>query len=501
MMYYELALIAVVLASSYWGVSVIRSDPQLRVYGIMQLAAAAAAGGGFYHSRGRGPAWLGVVGAFGAFAGACFLLIAPLARATARWFAAGKHFKMAQRLIGIADRLGPDSRVADENKFLATMRQIQDGNIDGSVATLTAARQQAHPAARLVIDERITMLYLAAYRWDEAIAHAEANLFYAVPPKADDLDARAALQRALGIALPVWVQLLGAYGYVGNLEQAARMLARLEQVCSGRDDAAIWVYRGRVIFLALAGRVPALEALVALPYSKHMSRRARAYWSAVAHERNGDAAAAEVAYVKARAFSRGARRVLIGRALDRLSNICPVELTPLALELVDRVEHLTPPVVQLRERPRAPWATHLLTASVLCVAAVIALTLGASSDIGVLVRAGAMVRGFVHDGEWWRIVSCNFIHVGGLHLLFNIFGLWFLTRECEHLFGSSRTLSVFAVAGITGFITSYLASRTRQPCRHRSRNRPYVVSRLGTLTSSVPPASDSATGTRSRSSN
>lgn len=129
-----------------------------------------------------------------------------------------------------------------------------------------------------------------------------------------------------------------------------------------------------------------------------------------------------------------------------------------AKERVDHVEQQAPPVVKVRERPRAPWATRLLTASMLGVAAVIALTVGDPSDMGVVIRAGAMVRGFVHDGEWWRLVSCNFVQFGWLHLVVNILGLWFVARECESIFGPTRTVAVFAVAGIGGFIATYLAS-------------------------------------------
>ena len=468
-MYYELALISVVIAAGKWGVSFVRI-PQMRLYGVMQLGAAIAAGLGLYHERLGGPAWLGVAGAIGAGAGACLLLIAPLARATARRFAAAERFKIAQRLLDIADLLAPGSGVGEEKALLAAMREIRDGNIDESVGTLTAARAQAHPDARLVIDERIAMLYLAAYRWNDAIAHAEANLFGVELPAESarqvlsdgnvvaNIRRPDSLRGMLGIAPPVWVELLGAYGYTNNLDQAARMLARLEEVCAGRDDAAIWVHRGRLIFLALAGRVAAVEALVAPRTSKHMSSGARAYWIAVAHERKGEAAAAEAAYAKARSRSRGRPRVLIDRAIERLGNLQPVDLTPLAKELVEQVEHQAPPVVQLRERARAPWATRLLTLAVLGVAAAIALTLGDSSDIGVLVRAGAMVRGFIHAGEWWRVISCIFVHVGGLHLIVNTLGLWFLARESEHMFGPARTVTVFAIAGVAGFIASYLAS-------------------------------------------
>ena len=457
-MYYELALLSVLIASSYSGVCFICSGHHRWLYSTMHLATAVAAGLGLYNSREGAPAWLGVAGTLSVGAGACLLLTAPLTLAVARRFAAAERFKIAQRLIDIADLLAPGSSVAGDLAFVATMGQIQDGNIDETVAKLRVASQQAQPEERLVIDERIAMLYLAAHRWDEALAHAEENLFSTRPPITEGANARAPLRSSLGIAIPVWVKLLGAYGYIGKLDQAARMLARLEHVCSGRDDAAIWVYRGRVIFLALAGRVPAVETLVARRASKHMSRGARAYWIAVAHECKGEAAAAEAAYGKARSHSRGARRAFIGRAIERLGNLQPVELTPLAKEIVDQVERQAPPVVQLRERPHAPWATRLLTASMLGVAAAIALTLGDSSDIGVLVRAGAMVRGVIHHGEWWRIVSCNFVHVGGLHLLVNIPGLWFLARECEYMFGPARTVAVFAMAGTVGFIASYLAS-------------------------------------------
>ena len=457
-MYYELALISVLIAAAYWGFYFLRTGPQTRTYGLMQLGAALGAGLGLYHRREGGPAWLGIVGAIGVGMGTCLLLVAPLVRGLARRFASSERFTVAQRLLDVAEMLAPGSGVAEEKQLLAAMREIRDGNIDPTVDDLAAQREKVHPEKRLAIDERIAMLYLAAYRWDDAITYAETHLFTAVAPLADTPLPHPALRGALGLAPPVWVELLGAYGHRGDLEQAARMLARLEEVCAGREDAALWVHRGRMTFLAHAGRVAAVQALVAPRTARHMSPGARSYWVAVAHERSGDARAAGVAYAKARSRSRGRPRILIDRALERLPGLHAIELTPLAKELVDQVETQAPPVVPVRERARGPWATRVLAASMLGVAATIAITLGDSSDLGVLVRAGAMVRGFIHDGEWWRLVSCNFIHVGGLHLLVNTLGLWFLSRECEHMFGPSRTVAIFGLAGVAGFVASYLAS-------------------------------------------
>ncbi len=454
-MYYELALISVVIAAGYWGVYFARIR-MIRTYGLMQLAAALCAGLGLYHRREGGPAWLGVAGAIGVGTGSCLLLVGPLVRGLARRFASAERFGIAEKLLAVADVLAPGSGIFEEKQLLVAMREIRDGKIDQTLEALRAARVQATPEKRLAIDERIAMLYLTAYRWDEAIAYAEEHLFSLTAPS--EVVPATALRRALGISPPVWVELLGAYGYRGNLERAARMLARLEEVCAGRDDAAMWIHRGRLVFLALAGRVVAVEALLTRQTSAHMSPGARAYWRAVAHEHHGDAPAARLAYAKARSKSRGRPRALIDDAIAHLDQAVPAELSPEILELVARVEAAPPPVVAVRERRRGPWLTRALTATMFVVAGVMLVALGDSTDLGVLVRSGAMVRGFIHAGEWWRLISCNFIHVGGLHLLINALGLWVLGKSCEEMFGPVRMLAIFGVAAVGGFVASFIAS-------------------------------------------
>jgi membrane associated rhomboid family serine protease len=462
-MYYELALISVVIAAGYWGVYFARGT-QARTYGLMLLGAAACAALGLYARKTQGddaPKLLGVAGAIGLGAAACLLVVGPLVRAMARRLAASERFGIAQRLLDVADVLAPGSGVAEEKALLVAMREIRDGHIDQTIGALTAAKDRAPAEARLAIDERIAMLYLAAYRWDEAITHAETHLLGAMPAHVDApalAIGPAGLRRALGIAPPVWVELLGAYGYKGDLDQAARMLARLEDVCAGRDDAAIWIHRGRMMFLALAGRVAAVEALVAPRAAKHMSRAARSYWYAVALDRHGDGRAALAAYEKARSQSRGRPRALIERALSRMPDATMIDVPPLASELVARVEAEAPPAVTLHIAPRGPWATRALAVALLAWAGAIAMFVGDSNDVGVIMRGGAMVRDFVAGGEWWRLLSAVFVHIGGLHLLVNAIGLWFLGRLCEELFGSVRMLAIFGFAGVASMFTSFAAS-------------------------------------------
>ncbi len=458
-MYYELALISVVVAGAYWGWYFLTKQPHgTATFGIMQLVAAILCGVGLYAHRYDGARWMGIAGAIGLGAGTCLLVVGPLVRVLARRFAAAERLGIAGRLLDVADLLAPGSGVADEKALIGAMKEIRDGHIEHTVDALTAAKDRAPADARLAIDERIAMLYLAAYRWSEAVAYAEEHLFGAVPTEPPPQPAP--LRRALGFAPPVWVELLGAYGRIGDLDRAAQMLARLEDVCEGREDAGVWLHRARLMFLALAGRPAAVKALIEPRLARHMSPAARTYWLAVAHEHEGDRAAATAAYEKARARSRGRPRELIDRALENLAKAdgIAVKLSDEATEVVARVEAAPVPATIAPPALPRPWATYGLTAALLATAGLIALVVGSTRDLGVLMRAGALVRGLVDGGEWWRIFSCIFIHVGFLHLLVNVVGTFFVGRISEELFGTARTFAIFALSGFAGAIASYLSS-------------------------------------------
>jgi membrane associated rhomboid family serine protease len=421
----------------------------------MQLAAAALALLGVLGHR-LDVAWLGVPGAIGLGAGACLLVIGPLARALARRMVAAERMAIATRLLDLAELLAPGSGVTEDKAVVRAMADIREGRVEQTVEALTAARDRTPGAeARLAIDERIAMLYLTANRWRDAIGHAEAHLFGAPPAAGDD----GALRHALGFAAPVWVDLLGAYGRTGDLDRAAAMLARLEDVCAGRDAAAPWLHRGRMMFLALAGRPDAVRALVAPRQAGHMSRAARGYWLAVAHERCGDRATAAVSYTLAGAGPRGPRRGLMFQALAGLADARPVELSPAARDMVERIEAAPlPPQIRIA-RPARVRATWVLAAIVVAVSATTSIAVGDTADIGALLRAGALVHSVVASGEWWRLITCVFVHIGMLHLGLNALGLIVLGAIAEDLFGRARVVAIFGVAGIAGAVASYLASR------------------------------------------
>ncbi|MEJ7597381.1 MAG: rhomboid family intramembrane serine protease [Kofleriaceae bacterium] len=460
-MLYEYALISVVIASGYWGYYFLRHRPNgTTTFGSMQIGAALLAGLGLLGRKFDEP-MLGIAGAVGLGAGVCLLVLGPIVRGLARRFAASERLGIAARLLDVAELLAPGSGVAEEKALLGAMKDIRAGKIEQTVEALIAAKQRAPADAQLAIDERIAMLYLAAYRWTDAIAYVrEHGLVSDAAPETHREGVLLPLRDALGIAPPVWVELLGAYARTGDLDQAAYMMARLEAVCAGRPDSAVWIHRARMMFLALAGRPASVKTLLAPKRARHMSPAARTYWMAVALEHGGDRDAAATQYARARQKSRGRPRELIDEALARLPDAKPIELSAETAQIVELVESAAPPAPIQIERHYGPWATWSLTAALVGVAIAIAVLVGPSTDLGVLVRSGAMVRGRIDDGEWWRLVSSIFVHVGMVHLVVNAIGLYFLGRTTEELFGSTRTLAIFAMSGLTGAFASYLAAPT-----------------------------------------
>jgi rhomboid protease GluP len=59
-------------------------------------------------------------------------------------------------------------------------------------------------------------------------------------------------------------------------------------------------------------------------------------------------------------------------------------------------------------------------------------------------------------GQWWRIVSAMFVHVGWIHLATNMWCLWNLGLLAEPLMGSAGVLAVYVLTGAAGNLLSTL---------------------------------------------
>jgi membrane associated rhomboid family serine protease len=76
---------------------------------------------------------------------------------------------------------------------------------------------------------------------------------------------------------------------------------------------------------------------------------------------------------------------------------------------------------------------------------------------GVLDNADAslfaqwsLVPRLVGAGQWWRPLTAGFLHIGPIHLLFNMLALYVLGRDLETVLGRGRFLAVYLVALLGG---------------------------------------------------
>jgi rhomboid protease GluP len=121
------------------------------------------------------------------------------------------------------------------------------------------------------------------------------------------------------------------------------------------------------------------------------------------------------------------------------------------------------PPAPVRRRPlwAAAPATYLLV-GINCVVFLAMLARGANFWMPTgdqLINWGADNAGYIlFAGQWWRIVTAMFLHVGIVHLATNMWCLWNLGLLAEPLMSSTGLFAVYILSGAAGNLLSTLYS-------------------------------------------
>ena len=67
----------------------------------------------------------------------------------------------------------------------------------------------------------------------------------------------------------------------------------------------------------------------------------------------------------------------------------------------------------------------------------------------VLLNWGADFGPLTLTGDWWRAVTCNFVHIGAFHLLMNMYAFIYIGIWLEHLIGTRRMFVSYLLTGLT----------------------------------------------------
>ena len=71
-----------------------------------------------------------------------------------------------------------------------------------------------------------------------------------------------------------------------------------------------------------------------------------------------------------------------------------------------------------------------------------------------LINWGGNERGLTLDGQLWRLFTCCFVHIGVIHLLFNMYGLLFIGSFLEPMIGKTRFFIAYILSGLGGSVIS-----------------------------------------------
>jgi len=102
----------------------------------------------------------------------------------------------------------------------------------------------------------------------------------------------------------------------------------------------------------------------------------------------------------------------------------------------------------------APMTTFIFA---VCVAVFVAAErTGSTKSTETLLRFGAVERGHVWDGQYWRLATSMFLHIGAMHLFWNA---WFGFKMCataERELGPWRFVALYLGSGIVGAAASVI---------------------------------------------
>lgn len=253
----------------------------------------------------------------------------------------------------------------------------------------------------------------------------------------------------------------GAAG-TGDVTRAMRALVTLEGALPEDDDR---VAAARRAVLAAAGRVAFLRAAIddGLPVM-HGHAAAREKAVARALEAAGRADEAREAYERLARRGSG----LVSRDAEADARRCGAGRP----RLVPEDEVLASAVLDLEARCRAqplpararPWivrypVTTATTAVTLLASAMVWSFVGTTPLD--LAAAGALSSPLVRvEHQWWRLLTTMLLHVGWIHLSFNLSAILVVGAVVERCLGAARWLIVYVVSGVLASMASVYVQDT-----------------------------------------
>ncbi len=325
---------------------------------------------------------------------------------------------------------------------LRSLELGQQGDIDAAIAWLTQQQTLNQATVRTVT----IMLYRMGARWPAIIDWVHANL--------------TGMERFR--STEVGVIYLRSLGEMGRLNELLEELERFEQKLDPGDTTTLRLIR--LYALAFCGQVHPVQDACQSGSLATYPNQIRQFWVATAEMAAGHDVLARQRLLELRQVADINQRRAIDWRLAQPAIDLDHILTTASRQIIIRLRTETQQENQYSLFSKLPQSTTtatkvllLLNVLIFGVQSLIWLRFGdMGADLALMQLA--MIPGLTVTGQWWRVITANFLHINLFHLLMNMAGLWFLGQWVETTWGTSRFLLVYAISGIGAMLTVALVA-------------------------------------------
>ncbi len=103
---------------------------------------------------------------------------------------------------------------------------------------------------------------------------------------------------------------------------------------------------------------------------------------------------------------------------------------------------------------KKPTATYSLILICILIFILMYILGNGSEDTYTLLKFGANLDVLTKNGQYYRLFTSMFLHIGIIHLLCNMYSLYIIGREVEIVFTKKKYLIIYLLSGIAGSILS-----------------------------------------------
>jgi len=102
----------------------------------------------------------------------------------------------------------------------------------------------------------------------------------------------------------------------------------------------------------------------------------------------------------------------------------------------------------------------VVTYAIICINIIVFLLMhifgSGSTDTATLIKFGANYAPLIKMGDYYRLITSAFLHIGIIHLIVNSYALYVIGPQVENFFGKTKYIIIYLVSAIFGNLLSML---------------------------------------------